>query len=385
MTDNIPAILVLADGRTFHGYGFGATGTTLGEAVFTTGMTGYQETMTDPSYHRQLVVTAAPQIGNTGWNDEDNESHDNQIWVAGLIIRDLAKRVSNWRAARSLPEEMEKQGIIGIRGIDTRTLVRHLRNDGSIAAGIFSGEAAERPVEELIEEVKGQESMKGADLSAQVSTQDNYTVSAEGEKKYTVVAYDMGIKTATPRNFAKYGIETIVVPAGTSFEKTQELNPDGVFVSNGPGDPATADEMVNVVRDVLAAKIPFFGICFGNQILGRALGLDTYKMKFGHRGINVPVRNQLTGKIDITSQNHGFALASPSGKENPAGEKFDSDFGPAVVTHTCLNDNTIEGVALESGLAYSVQYHPESAAGPHDANPLFEQFVELMDANPQNK
>ncbi|AKE39244.1 glutamine-hydrolyzing carbamoyl-phosphate synthase small subunit [Corynebacterium camporealensis] len=385
MTDNIPAILVLADGRTFHGYGFGATGTTLGEAVFTTGMTGYQETMTDPSYHRQLVVTAAPQIGNTGWNDEDNESHDNQIWVAGLIIRDLAKRVSNWRAARSLPEEMEKQGIIGIRGIDTRTLVRHLRNDGSIAAGIFSGEAAERPVEELIEEVKGQESMKGADLSAQVSTQDNYTVPAEGEKKYTVVAYDMGIKTATPRNFAKYGIETIVVPAGTSFEKIQELNPDGVFVSNGPGDPATADEMVNVVRDVLAAKIPFFGICFGNQILGRALGLDTYKMKFGHRGINVPVRNQLTGKIDITSQNHGFALASPSGKENPAGEKFDSDFGPAVVTHTCLNDNTIEGVALESGLAYSVQYHPESAAGPHDANPLFEQFVELMDANPQNK
>ncbi|WP_448855694.1 glutamine-hydrolyzing carbamoyl-phosphate synthase small subunit [Corynebacterium camporealensis] len=385
MTDNIPAILVLADGRTFHGYGFGATGTTLGEAVFTTGMTGYQETMTDPSYHRQLVVTAAPQIGNTGWNDEDNESHDNQIWVAGLIIRDLAKRVSNWRAARSLPEEMEKQGIIGIRGIDTRTLVRHLRNDGSIAAGIFSGEAAERPVEELIEEVKGQESMKGADLSAQVSTQDNYTVPAEGEKKYTVVAYDMGIKTATPRNFAKYGIETIVVPAGTSFEKIQELNPDGVFVSNGPGDPATADEMVNVVRDVLAVKIPFFGICFGNQILGRALGLDTYKMKFGHRGINVPVRNQLTGKIDITSQNHGFALASPSGKENPAGEKFDSDFGPAVVTHTCLNDNTIEGVALESGLAYSVQYHPESAAGPHDANPLFEQFVELMDANPQNK
>ncbi|MDY5839943.1 MAG: gamma-glutamyl-gamma-aminobutyrate hydrolase family protein, partial [Corynebacterium camporealensis] len=227
--------------------------------------------------------------------------------------------------------------------------------------------------------------MKGADLSAQVSTQDNYTVPAEGEKKYTVVAYDMGIKTATPRNFAKYGIETIVVPAGTSFEKIQELNPDGVFVSNGPGDPATADEMVNVVRDVLAAKIPFFGICFGNQILGRALGLDTYKMKFGHRGINVPVRNQLTGKIDITSQNHGFALASPSGKENPAGEKFDSDFGPAVVTHTCLNDNTIEGVALESGLAYSVQYHPESAAGPHDANPLFEQFVELMDANPQNK
>ena len=389
MTDNkparIPAILVLADGRSFRGYGFGATGTTLGEAVFTTAMTGYQETLTDPSYHRQIVVAAAPQIGNTGWNDEDNESHGNKIWVAGLVIRDLAQRVSNWRAERSLSEEMENQGIIGIRGIDTRTLVRHLRNYGSIAAGVFSGEAAERPVEELLAEVKGQPSMEGLDLSAEVSTNEPYTVPAEGEKKFTVVAYDMGVKTATPANFAKRGIETIVVPANTPYEEIKQYNPDGVFVSNGPGDPATADKMVVVVRGVLDARVPFFGICFGNQILGRALGLDTFKMKFGHRGINVPVRNHLTGKIDITSQNHGFAIASPSGKENPAGEEFDTDFGRGIVTHTCLNDNTIEGVALKDGMAYSVQYHPESAAGPHDANPLFNQFIELMTEHTPNK
>ncbi|TVU86274.1 glutamine-hydrolyzing carbamoyl-phosphate synthase small subunit [Corynebacterium aurimucosum] len=384
-TTTTPAILVLADGRTFRGFGFGATGTTLGEAVFTTAMTGYQETMTDPSYHRQIVVASAPQIGNTGWNDEDNESHGDKIWVAGLVIRDLARRVSNWRAERSLPEEMEKQGIIGISGIDTRTLVRHLRNHGSIKAGIFSGADAERDVEELIAEVKNQPSMAGLDLSAEVSTDEVYSFPAVGEKLFTVVAYDMGVKTATPKNFAERGIETIVVPANTPFEEIKQYKPDGVFVSNGPGDPATADTMVGIVRDILAAKYPFFGICFGNQILGRALGMDTYKLKFGHRGINVPVRSQLTGKIDITSQNHGFALASPSGKEDPAGEEFDTDFGPAVVSHTCLNDNTIEGVALKDGMAYSVQYHPESAAGPHDANPLFDQFIELMTEKSPNK
>ena len=373
-----PAILVLADGRSFRGFGFGATGTTLGEAVFTTAMTGYQETMTDPSYHRQIVVTTAPQIGNTGWNDEDNESNGGNIWVAGLVIRDLAHRVSNWRAERSLAQEMEAQGIIGIRGVDTRSLVRHLRNEGSIAAGIFSGEDAKRPVEELVEEVKGQESMAGAELSSEVSTDEVYTIAVKGEKKYTVVAYDMGIKMSTPNHFAQRGIETIVVPAGTPFEDIKQYNPDGVFVSNGPGDPATADEAVAIVRDILAAKMPFFGICFGNQILGRALGLETFKMKFGHRGINVPVKNHVTGKIDITSQNHGFALAMPT--ENP-GEEFDTDFGSAKVTHTCLNDGTVEGVSLSNGLAYSVQYHPESAAGPHDANPLFDQFIDLMSNN----
>ena len=376
----------LADAHTFRGYGFGATGTTLGEAVFTTAMTGYQETMTDPSYHRQIVVSAAPHIGNTGWNDEDNESHGNRIWVAGLVIRDLAQRVSNWRAERSLSEEMEKQGVSGIRGIDTRTLVRHLRNYGSIAAGLFSGEDAQRPVEELLKEVKSQDAMEGADLAAEVSTDEPYTIEAVGEKKYTVVAFDMGVKTATPRHFAQRGIESIVVPANTSFDKVQSYNPDGVFVSNGPGDPATADEMVGVIKQVLEAKIPFFGICFGNQLLGRALGLDTYKMKFGHRGINVPVRNGVTGKIDITSQNHGFALEAPEGYDlEDKNAEFATDFGPAQVTHICLNDDTVEGVALRNGMAYSVQYHPESAAGPHDANPLFDQFEELMANHTPNK
>lgn len=372
------AVLVLADGRTFVGRPFGATGTSLGEAVFTTAMTGYQETMTDPSYHRQIVVAAAPQIGNTGWNDEDSESVSGKIWVAGLAVRDLSKRVSNWRAERTLAEEMEKQGVIGIEGVDTRTIVRHLRNFGSVAAGLFSGEDADQPVEKLIEIVRAQPSMAGLDLAAEVSTDEPYTIPAEGEKKYTVVAYDMGIKSATPRHFAQRGIETVVVPAGTSLEKVREYQPDGVFISNGPGDPGTADEMVAVTRDIIEEKIPLFGICFGNQILGRALGLDTYKLKFGHRGINVPVINHVTGKIDITSQNHGFAL---SGKP---GEQFDTDFGPATVTHSCLNDDCVEGVALDSGLAYSVQYHPESAAGPHDANPLFDQFIDLMSNHSPN-
>lgn len=371
----IPAVLVLGDGRVFRGFGFGATGTTLGEAVFSTGMTGYQETMTDPSYHRQLVCITAPQIGNTGWNDEDGESRGDKIWVAGLIIRDLSHRVSNWRAERSLPEEMERQGIIGIAGVDTRALVRHLRTQGSIKAGIFSGADAEADVEKLLEIVNSQESMSGADLAGDVSTDEVYVVEPEGEHTFTVVALDMGIKTNTPRNFAARGIRTVVVPSNTDYATIASYNPDGVFVSNGPGDPATADATVETVREVLANKIPFFGICFGNQILGRALGMETYKLKFGHRGINVPVMNHLTGTIDITAQNHGFALKGEPGQE------FETPFGPARVTHTCLNDGVVEGVALVNGLAYSVQYHPEAAAGPHDANPLFDQFIELMESN----
>lgn len=383
-TDRIPAVLVLADGTTYPGFGFGAVNgeAVFGEAVFTTAMTGYQETMTDPSYHRQIVVTTAPQIGNTGWNDEDNESHDNRIWVAGLVIRDLSKRVSNWRAERSLEDEMAAQGVTGIHGVDTRSLVRHLRNYGSIAAGIFTGEEAQGDVDKLIARVKEQPAMSGADLSADVSTDEPYVIPAEEEKRYTVVAFDMGIKMATPGHFSQRGIETVVVPAGTPFNEIVKHNPEGVFISNGPGDPATADDMVAVTRDVIDSGTPLFGICFGNQILGRALGLDTYKLKFGHRGVNVPVKNHVTGKIDITSQNHGFALKAPenaSGESLKPGETFDTDFGPAVITHTCLNDGVVEGVALESGKAYSVQYHPESAAGPHDANPLFDQFVSLMD------
>lgn len=376
-----PAILVLADGRVFRGRAFGAQGTTLGEAVFTTAMTGYQETMTDPSYHRQIVVATAPQIGNTGWNDEDGESHGDRIWVAGLVVRDLSRTVSNWRADRSLAEEMEKQGVIGIQGVDTRAIVRHLRDKGSVKAGIFSGADADRPVEDLVAAVNDQPSMAGADLATEVSTDEVYVVEPAGEyegkdPRFTVIAYDMGIKTNTPRNFAKRGIRTVVVPADSAIEPLlAEYDADGVFISNGPGDPATADVMVAQVQTVLEKRIPLFGICFGNQILGRALGMDTYKLKFGHRGINVPVINHLTGVIDITAQNHGFAL------KGRAGEPFDTPFGTAQVTHTCLNDDCVEGVALDNGLAFSVQYHPEAAAGPHDANPLFDQFIELMEGN----
>ena len=377
MSNNrIPAVLVLADGTSYPGFAFGAPGRTLGEAVFTTAMTGYQETLTDPSYHRQIVVATAPHIGNTGWNDEDSESHDNRIWAAGYVIRDLSRRVSSWRAERSLDDEMKAQGIVGIYGVDTRSLVRHLRNNGSIAAGIFTGQEALEDVDTLRAQLHEPNSMAGADLAGEVTTGDPYTIAARGEKRFTVVAYDMGIKMATPEQFASRGIETIVVPANTPYEKLSQYNPDGIFISNGPGDPATADEMVHITRQVIEAGVPLFGICFGNQILGRALGLETYKMKFGHRGVNVPVKNHVTGRIDITSQNHGFALQAPEGV-GPGGT-FDTEFGPAVLTHTCLNDGVVEGVALESGMAYSVQYHPESAAGPHDANPLFDQFTDIM-------
>ena len=378
VNERIPALLVLGDGKVFRGFSFGAKKQVFGEAVFSTAMTGYQETMTDPSYHKQIVTLTAPQIGNTGWNDEDNESHDNKIWAAGLVIRDLSTVHSSWRAKRSLAEQMENEGIPGIYGVDTRTLVRHLRYHGSIAAGVFVSEDTERPVDELVKLVNEQPAMAGADLSEEVSTKQPYTIPAEGEKRYTVVAYDMGIKTATPMQFAQRGIETVVVPANTQLKDIEQYRPDGVFVSNGPGDPSTADEMVAIVRDIIAAEIPFFGICFGNQILGRALGLETYKLRYGHRGVNVPVKNLRTGKIDITSQNHGFALR---GKE---GDTFETDFGPASITHVCLNDGTVEGVALDNNMAYSVQYHPESAAGPHDANPLFDQFISLMDSKSPN-
>ncbi|WKD59214.1 glutamine-hydrolyzing carbamoyl-phosphate synthase small subunit [Corynebacterium caspium] len=370
------ALLVLADGTVFPGQALGATGEVLGEAVFNTAMTGYQETLTDPSYHRQLVCFSAPQIGNTGWNKQDSESQGDRIWVAGIIIRDLSAQVSNWRASHSLEEELKTQQIVGIRGVDTRSLVRRLRSAGSISAGIFSGPLAKAPIAELVAKVKNQPSMSGANLTADVTTAKAYEVAPlSGPAIATVVALDMGIKSTTPYRFAQRGIRTIVVPADSSFAEIAAYNPDGVFVSNGPGDPATADSTVKLIQEVLNSDIPFFGICFGNQLLGRALGMKTYKLLYGHRGINVPVRNLDTGKIDITSQNHGFALQSPT--QTP-GESFETPYGLARITHICLNDGVVEGIALNSGRAFSVQYHPEAAAGPHDADPLFDQFIALM-------
>ncbi|MGV9480181.1 glutamine-hydrolyzing carbamoyl-phosphate synthase small subunit [Gordonia aichiensis] len=379
------AVLVLENGQVFRGREYGAVGETLGEAVFCTAMTGYQETLTDPSYHRQIVVATAPQIGNTGWNDEDGEStgsagsedevgDSGKIWVAGYAVRNPTRRVSNWRATTSLEDELERQGIVGIAGIDTRTVVRVLRDHGSMRAGVFSG-AALADDDELLARVRSQPSMKGADLAGEVSTDRGYLVEPSGDPRFTVVAVDLGIKTNTPRMFAERGVAVQVLPADAGFAAIAELKPDGVFLSNGPGDPATADNAVALTREVLAADIPLFGICFGNQILGRAFGRGTYKMKFGHRGINIPVLDVATGKVSITAQNHGFAL------EGEAGEEFDTDFGRARVSHVCANDGTVEGVELLSGRAFSVQYHPEAAAGPHDAAYLFDRFVSVMEAD----
>ncbi len=366
------AVLVLEDGRVYTGTAFGAVGQTLGEAVFSTGMSGYQETLTDPSYHRQIVVATAPQIGNTGWNGEDGESRGDAIWVAGYVVRDPSPRASNWRATGTLEDELVRQGIVGIAGVDTRAVVRHLRSGGSMKAGVFSGDAL-ADTEELVQRVRNQPPMLGADLCGEVSTSESYIVEAQGGQRFTVAALDLGIKTNTPRNFAMRGITTHVLPSTATFGQIADLKPDGVFLSNGPGDPATADRVVSLTREVLGAGIPLFGICFGNQILGRALGRSTYKMVFGHRGINVPVIDHATGRVAITAQNHGFAL------EGEAGEVFDTDFGRATVSHTCANDGVVEGVKLLSGRAFSVQYHPEAAAGPHDAGYLFDQFVDLME------
>ncbi|MFE1909309.1 glutamine-hydrolyzing carbamoyl-phosphate synthase small subunit [Streptomyces gardneri] len=368
-----PAVLVLEDGRIFRGRAYGAVGETFGEAVFSTGMTGYQETLTDPSYHRQVVVMTAPHVGNTGVNDEDPESA--RIWVSGYVVRDPARVSSNWRAQRSLDEELERQGVVGISGIDTRALTRHLRERGAMRVGIFSGEAWSGVRDEaLLAKVQEQPQMKGANLSAEVATKETYVVPAIGTKKFTVAAVDLGIKGMTPHRMAERGIEVHVLPATATAEDIYAVNPDGVFFSNGPGDPATADGPVAVMRAVLERKTPLFGICFGNQILGRALGFGTYKLKYGHRGINQPVQDRTTGKVEVTAHNHGFAVDAPLDKIS------DTPFGRAQVSHVCLNDDVVEGLQLLDQPAFSVQYHPEAAAGPHDAAYLFDRFVSLMEA-----
>ncbi|MGW2213136.1 glutamine-hydrolyzing carbamoyl-phosphate synthase small subunit [Streptomyces sp. NPDC001781] len=364
-----PAVLVLEDGRTFRGRAYGAVGETFGEAVFSTGMTGYQETLTDPSYDRQIVVATAPQIGNTGWNDEDDES--GRIWVSGYVVRDPARVPSNWRSRRSLDDELTAQSVVGISGIDTRALTRHLRERGSMRAGIFSGEAL-APDAELVRRVQAQPHMKGASLYEEVATKEAYVVPAVGEKKFTVAAIDLGIKGMTPQRMAERGIEVHVLPATATTEDVYAVGPDGVFFSNGPGDPATADGPVALMTAVLERKTPLFGICFGNQILGRALGFGTYKLKYGHRGINQPVQDRTTGKVEVTAHNHGFAVDAPLDRVS------DTKFGRAEVSHVCLNDDVVEGLQLLDQPAFSVQYHPEAAAGPHDAAYLFDRFTSLM-------
>ena len=367
------AFFVLDDGRIFEGSSWASTGKTFGEAVFQTGMTGYQETLTDPSYHKQVVVMTAPHIGNTGVNTYDNESK--KYWVAGFVVRNPSTLTSNWRSENDLEAQLIEQGIVGIQGVDTRAITRHLRDRGAMRVGIFSGLELSR--EEMVIEVRKQPAMSGAYLSQDVSTSETYVVPAIGEKRFTVAALDLGIKGATPRAMAERGIEVHVMPYNSTFEEIQAIKPDGVFLSNGPGDPATMTETIELVREVLAEEIPIFGICFGHQILGRALGFETYKLQFGHRGINQPVLDRKTGKVEITAHNHGFALQAPT----DAG--FSTVYGPGQVTHICLNDGVVEGLDLSERGAFSVQYHPEAAAGPHDAAYLFDRFVDLMITYPR--
>jgi carbamoyl-phosphate synthase small subunit len=370
--NSTPAVLVLEDGKRFTGRSYGAQGTTFGEIVFATGMTGYQETLTDPSYAGQIVMMTAPHIGNTGANDLDMESR--QIWVNGFIVRDPSRVVSNFRAERSLDDDLENGGIVGISGVDTRAITRHIRSQGAMRAGIFSGPAADLSADDQLQAVKTAEQMSGRNLSAEVSTQEPYVVPAQGASLGTVAILDLGVKTSTVNYIADRGFDAHVLPQTVTAADVLALKPVALFFSNGPGDPSASDRHVALLQEVLRAGIPFFGICFGNQLLGRALGFKTYKLPFGHRGINQPVLDKATGRVEITSQNHGFAVDAPIDGviDSPAG------FGRVEVSHFSLNDNVVEGLRCLDLNAFSVQYHPEAAAGPHDSNYLFDRFRDMV-------
>ena len=365
------ALMVLEDGRVFRGESFGAEGETFGEAVFSTGMSGYQETLTDPSYHRQVVVMTAPHVGNTGMNDDDPES--GRIWVAGYVVRDPARVPSSWRSTRTLDDALREQGVVGISGVDTRALTRHLRERGAMRVGISTTETD--PVALRARVVETSE-MTGLELADEVTTAEPYVVEARGEKRFTVAAVDLGIKANTPRMMADRGIEVHVLPATATIEDVLAVDPDGLFFSNGPGDPAATTHQVELLEDALGRGLPYFGICFGNQLFGRALGFGTYKLTYGHRGINQPVMDRTTRKVEVTAHNHGFAVDAPLDGATT------TPYGDATVSHICLNDNVVEGLELRNGggrlRAFSVQYHPEAAAGPHDAAYLFDRFCDLM-------
>jgi carbamoyl-phosphate synthase small subunit len=390
---------VLEDGTAFRGAAYGADGETFGEMVFNTGMTGYQETLTDPSYCRQIVAMTAPHIGNTGVNDADPESR--RIWVSGYVIREPARIYSSWRAARGLEEELRDQGITGIAITGTRALTRHLRDRGAMRAGIST---REQDPARLLNRVLDSPPMAGADLAREVSTAQPYVVRPpDGTPvRFRVAAVDLGIKAATPQSMARLGCEVTVLPAPSTADQILASGPDGVFFSNGPGDPAAIGYAVEAMRAVIGAGVPVFGICLGSQVLGRAIGLNTYKLRFGHRGINQPVQDLRTGRVQITSHNHGFAVAMPGAGGQAAGSdggaahgsgaagraggatawgpaRFETEFGPAEVTHINLNDGVVEGLRLLDAPAFSVQYHPEAAPGTHDAAGLFTEFCELME------
>ena len=364
------AYLVLDDGAIFEGESWASSGETFGEAVFATGMTGYQETLTDPSYHKQVIIMTAPHIGNTGMNFADDESE--KIWASGFVVRNPSPRPSSWRSERSLEDALLESGVVGIKGVDTRAITRHLRERGAMRVGIFS--ELELTRDEMVIRVRKSPQMSGAFLAADVSTKQPYVVHPPSgvEKKYVVAAIDLGIKKATPRYLAERGVQVHVLPLTTTAAEIRQLQPDGLFLSNGPGDPATMVDIIASVRELLLEGMPIFGICFGHQILGRALGFETYKLPFGHRGINQPVKNLSTGSVEITSHNHGFAVKAP------VEGNFSTVYGAGHVSHICLNDGVVEGIELIEAPVFSVQYHPEAAAGPHDAQYLFDHFIDLM-------
>jgi carbamoyl-phosphate synthase small subunit len=376
MPENNNALLMLEDGTALHGTAFGAEGEVFGEMVFNTGMTGYQETLTDPSYCRQIVAMTAPHIGNTGVNDQDPESR--QVWVSGYVVREPARLASSWRATQDLDAYLRSEGVPGIAIRGTRLLTRRVREQGAMRAALSTVEISP---ERLLERVLASPHMTGADLARVVSTPEPYTIPAVGPTRYRVVAVDLGIKASTPRHLATRGCEVLVVPAATTAEQILAESPDGVFFSNGPGDPAAATYAVDAMRGVLDAGLPTFGICLGSQILALALGLDTYKLRYGHRGVNQPVMDLATGRVYITSHNHGFAAAlpRPGNVSAETRQPFDTPYGPAVVSHVNLNDGVVEGLRLLQQPAFSVQYHPEAAPGPHDAADHFDQFRALLD------
>jgi carbamoyl-phosphate synthase small subunit len=403
------ALLVLEDGTTLGGTGFGAEGETFGEMVFSTGMTGYQETLTEPSYCRQIVAMTAPHIGNTGVNDEDPES--GRVWVSGYVVREPARIASSWRARRDLDTYLRAEGVPGIAVLGTRALTRRVREQGAMRAAIST---VETDPARLLDRVLASPQMTGADLARVVSTTEPYTVHPPGRAAYRVVAVDLGIKASTPRHLAARGCEVLVLPATASAAQILAASPDGVFFSNGPGDPAAATYAVDAMRGVLDAGLPVFGICLGSQILALALGLSTYKLRYGHRGVNQPVMDLATRRVYITSHNHGFAAALPgqaaetaaetgdAGAAAPAGRMgeagpveagstawshvppqalrpFGTPYGPAVVSHVNLNDGVLEGLRLLERPVFSVQYHPEAAPGPHDAADHFDHFCALLE------
>ena len=357
-----PALLVLEDGRVFRGYAWGAEAEACGEVVFNTSMSGYQEVLTDPSYAGQIVCMTYPLIGNYGVNRDDEES--SRPWVEGFVVREASRLASNWRAEESLDAYLKRWGIPAIEHVDTRALVRHIRDKGAMRACLSTTDTDER---RLLEKAHQSPPMENRELASAVSTKERYEIPAQGEERFHVVCYDFGVKRNSLRTLARLGCRLTVVPAATPASEVLRLRPDGIFLSNGPGDPASMTAVIEEIKRLVQTGVPTFGICFGHQLLGRAFGGRTYKLLFGHRGGNQPVKDLQTGTIEITSHNHGFAVDAAS-------------LPPEVeVTHINLNDGCVEGMRHRTLPVISVQYHPEAAPGPHDAEHHFRRFIELME------